>query len=52
MNFHNFSICLMIKKFCGECPDTLGFLRKNIVSVVRYISIGFLNYVKISPAGL
>jgi hypothetical protein len=24
MNFHNFSICPMIIKFCGECPGTLG----------------------------
>jgi hypothetical protein len=23
MNFHNCSICPMIMKFCGECPDTL-----------------------------
>jgi hypothetical protein len=28
MNFHNFSICLMIMKSCGECPGTLGLLGK------------------------
>jgi hypothetical protein len=28
MNFHNFSICPMIIKFCGECSGTLGLLEK------------------------
>jgi uncharacterized membrane protein len=28
MNFHNFSICPMIMKICGEFPSTLGFLGK------------------------
>jgi hypothetical protein len=28
MNFHNFSICPMIMKICGQCPGTLGFLGK------------------------
>jgi hypothetical protein len=28
MNFHNFSICAMLLKFCEECPGTLRFLRK------------------------
>jgi hypothetical protein len=34
MNFHNFSICPIIKKFCGECSRTLGLLGKNIIFVV------------------
>jgi hypothetical protein len=34
MNFHNFCICPMIMKFCGECPNTLRLLEKTIVSVV------------------
>jgi hypothetical protein len=28
MNFHNFSICEMLMKFGGECPCTLGLIRK------------------------
>jgi hypothetical protein len=28
MNFHNFSICAMLVKFCGECLDTLIWLLK------------------------
>jgi hypothetical protein len=28
MNFHNFSICLLSMKFCGECHCTLGLLGK------------------------
>jgi hypothetical protein len=39
MNFHNFSICPMILKFCGDCPGTLEWL-------------GFLNYARISLVGL
>jgi hypothetical protein len=28
MNFHNFFICPMILKFCGECPGTIEWLGK------------------------
>jgi hypothetical protein len=28
MNFHTFSICAMLMKFCGQCPGTLRLLRK------------------------
>jgi hypothetical protein len=28
MNFHNFSTCAMLIKFCGECPCTPVLIRK------------------------
>jgi hypothetical protein len=28
MNFHNFSVCAVFMKICGECPGTLRLPRK------------------------
>jgi hypothetical protein len=42
MNFHNFSICLMIMKFCGECPGTLGLLGKILFLLFDAFQYDFL----------
>jgi hypothetical protein len=42
MNFHNFSICPMIMKFCEECPGTLGFLGKSLFLLIDTFQYDFL----------
>jgi hypothetical protein len=42
MNFHNISICAMIMKFCGECPGTLGLLRKILFLLFDTFHYDFL----------
>jgi hypothetical protein len=42
MNFHNFSICPMIIKFCGECSGTLGLLGKILFLLFNIFQYDFL----------
>jgi hypothetical protein len=42
MNFHNLSICLMIMKFYGECPGTLGLLGKILFLLFDTFQLDFL----------
>jgi hypothetical protein len=42
MNFHNFSICSMITKFCGECLGTLGLLEKILFLLFDTFQYDFL----------
>jgi hypothetical protein len=42
MNFHNFSICAMLIKFCGECPGTLRLLRKILFLLFDTFQYDFL----------
>jgi hypothetical protein len=39
MNFHNFYICPLIMKFCGECPGTLGLLGKIFFYCLIYFNM-------------
>jgi hypothetical protein len=42
MNFHNFSICPIIMKFCRECPGTLGLLGKILFLLLDTFQYDFL----------
>jgi hypothetical protein len=42
MNFHIFSICPMIMKFCGECSSTLRILRKILFLLFDTFQYEFL----------
>jgi hypothetical protein len=42
MNLHNFSICPMIMKFCGECSGTLGILGKILFLLFDTFQYDFL----------
>jgi hypothetical protein len=42
MNFHNFSICSMLMKFCGVCPGTLRLLRKILFLLFDTFQYDFL----------
>jgi hypothetical protein len=42
MNFHNFSICEMFIKFCGECPCTLDLVRKILFLLFDTFQYNFL----------
>jgi hypothetical protein len=42
MNFHNFFICPLSMKFCGECPGTLGLLEKILFMLFDTFQYDFL----------
>jgi hypothetical protein len=42
MNFHNFYICAMLMKFGGECPCTLGLIRKILFLLFDTFQYDFL----------
>jgi hypothetical protein len=42
MNFHIFSICPMIMKFCGECSSTLRILIKIFLLLFDTLYYEFL----------
>jgi hypothetical protein len=42
MNFHNFFICAMLMKFCGECPGIFRRLRKILFLLFDTFQYEFL----------
>jgi hypothetical protein len=52
MNFHNFSVRVMLMKFDGECPGTLRLLRKKLFLLFDTFYYDLLIMQKISLFGL